>query len=172
MPPKLTHKFNGNNPSVMATGQKRPKACAVSMFASRDFRLLYRTTAADTYRCTCMLWPDTARATKKRAGTANIVIGSTEKCWYRRLTQLHSTPITRQGEQRRRSLRSRTHRQLSLSHTREQQYCTAVSAIGIPQHKNKQSFYTCVCVVCRYRYLAKLTSRPKILTPFYSTVIH
>lgn len=33
-----------------------------------------------------------------------MLIGSTLKCWYRRLTQLQSTPITRHGKQRRRSL--------------------------------------------------------------------
>lgn len=61
---------------------------------------------------TCIFCPDIPKATKKMAGTASMVRGSTAKCWNRRLTQLHSTPQNTHGR----------HRMIALS-TRQTRAC-------------------------------------------------
>lgn len=47
-----------------------------------------------------MFSPDAPSTMKKIAGTASMVRGRIAKCWYFRLTQLHSTPHATHGRQR------------------------------------------------------------------------
>ena len=102
-----------------------PHTC---LFCWGEFREKFRSSLL-----TCMLWPVSQSRRKKTAGTASMLIGSTLKCWYRRLTQLHSTPITRHGKHRRRSLQppgtTHTHTANEDTSTRSQRPIRGTSSV-------------------------------------------
>lgn len=129
--PTYTNRLRVLNSSFVGAFQKRWWC-----FTRNDFEKQLH--AVDACKHTCMLWPESQSRTKKTVGTASMLIGSTLKCWYRRLTQLHSTPITRHGKHRKRSLLGRygmyTYDMYNTRHTHH----TANKVVVSQWHKRRQ----------------------------------